>query len=755
MRSVKVFLVSVVLLLVCASAYASERVSNIAIKGIERVSKETVFAYLEVTKGEVLDQSKIDESIKSLYKTGFFADVKLDFNAGVLEVLVVENPMINKVAFDGNKRVDDKDILEELSMKPHSIFSLSKMQNDIGRILNIYQSKGRYAAKVEPKLIKLDQNRVNLVYEVEEGPQAVIKKIIFAGNENFAQSELQEIIPSKESRWYRFFSSSDVFDANKQKVDNEFIKHFYQTHGFADFKLTSSISELSPTKDAFLLTYILSEGEIYTYGNVLVENNIKNFNTEELTKLITLKEGELSNIEHIEENIDNLTNYLGNHGFPFVEVEHVLKANPQTRTVEIKFVVKESYKVYLRKINIKNNTRTLDKVVRREFRIAEGDPYNISKIQRSKQRIENLGFFNKVEFKNKRTEQEDKIDIDVDVEETSTGTINLAGGYDTTRGVLASVTLSEENFLGKGQQAQLGITTAQRERGINFAFTEPYFMDRELSAGIEIFATKTNMRKISSFNSKNVGAIFSLGYKLTEYLSHGLRYSIKKERIADVESTASIYVKTQEGSKVVSLVGHTLAYDRLDSIIDPTNGYIVKFSQDLAGLGGNTRYLSNEVTASYFKPVYKKEWIFKLRGKAGYKLGYGGKKVELIDRFYLGPDEVRGFDIAGIGPRDKKTGDALGGNTFYVGTAELYFPLGLPNELGVKGSVFTDFGALWGVQAADPTKIHDKHALRASYGASVHWKSPMGGIAFHYGIPFRKEKFDDIRKFYFSYSTKF
>ena len=263
------------------------------------------------------------------------------------------------------------------------------------------------------------------------------------------------------------------------------------------------------------------------------------------------------------------------------------------------------------------------------------------------------------------------------------------------------------------------------------------------------------MRKISSFNSKNVGAIFSLGYKLTEYLSHGLRYSIKKERIADVESTASIYVKTQEGSKVVSLVGHTLAYDRLDSIIDPTNGYIVKFSQDLAGLGGNTRYLSNEVTASYFKPVYKKEWIFKLRGKAGYKLGYGGKKVELIDRFYLGPDEVRGFDIAGIGPRDKKTGDALGGNTFYVGTAELYFPLGLPNELGVKGSVFTDFGALWGVQPADPTKIHDKHALRASYGVSVHWKSPMGGIAFHYGIPFRKEKFDDIRKFYFSYSTKF
>lgn len=755
MRSIKVLLVALVLILSSQNIQASERINNIVIKGIERVSKETVNAYLEVNKGENWDQTKIDESIKNLYKTGFFSDVKLDFNGGVLEVTLVENPMINKIAFDGNKRVDDKDMLEELSMKPHSIFSLSKMQNDISRILSIYQSKGRYAAKVEPKTIKLDQNRVNLVYEIDEGPQAVIKKIIFSGNENFAQSELQEIIPSKESRWYRFFSSADVYDANKQKVDNEFIKHFYQTHGFADFKLSSSISELSPTKDAFLLTYILDEGEIYTYGDITVENNIKNFDTEKLKSLITLKQNQLFNIEHIEENIDNITNYLGNYGFPFVEVEHALKTNPQSKTVDIKFLVKESYKVYLRKINIKNNTRTLDQVIRREFRIAEGDPYNISKIQRSKQRIENLGFFNKVDFKNKRTDQEDKIDIDVDVEETSTGTINLAGGYDTTRGILGSIIMTEDNFLGKGQQAQLGLTTAQRERGINFAFTEPYFMDRELSAGIELFATKTNMRKISSFNSKNVGAVFSLGYKLTEYLSHGLRYSIKKERIADVESTASIYVQSQKGTKIVSLIGHTVAYDRLDSLIDPTDGYIMKFSQDLAGLGGNTRYLSNEASASYFKPVYKKEWIFKLQGRVGYKLGYGGKKVELIDRFYLGPDYVRGFDIAGIGPRDKKTFDALGGNKFYAGTAELYFPLGLPNELGVKGSVFSDVGALWDAEKTDPNKIFDKHSLRASYGASVHWKSPMGGIAFHYGIPFKKEKFDDIRKFYFSYSTKF
>jgi outer membrane protein insertion porin family len=710
---------------------------------------------LEVAKGEAWDQAKVDESIKNLFKTGFFSDVKFHFNAGVLEITVVENPMINKIAFDGNKRVDDKDILEELSMKPHSIFSLSKMQNDITRILNIYQSKGRYAAKVEPKVIKLDQNRINLIYEVEEGPQAVIKKIIFAGNENFAQSELQEIIPSKESRWYRFFSSADVFDANKQKVDNEFIKHFYQTHGFADFKLTSSISELSPSKDAFLLTYILDEGEIYSYGNISIENNIKNFNTSELNNLITLKEHELFNIENVETNIDLITNYLGNHGFPFVEVEHELKANAQTKRVDIKFVIKESYKVYLRKINIKNNTRTLDRVVRREFRIAEGDPYNISKIQRSKQRIENLGFFNKVEFKNKRTNEEDKIDIDVDVEETSTGQINLAGGYDTTRGILASITLSEENFLGKGQQAQVGVTTAQRERGLNFAFTEPYFMDRELSAGIELFATKTIMRKVSSFDSKNVGSIFSLGYKLTEYLSHGLRYSIKKERITNVAADASLYVKSQEGNKIVSLIGHTLAYDRLDSIIDPTDGYIVKFSQDLAGLGGNTRYLSNEFSASYFKPIYKKEWILKLASKAGYKLGYGGKKVQLIDRFYVGPDYVRGFDVAGIGPRDKVTEDALGGNKFYTGTAELYFPLGLPNELGVKGSVFTDVGSLWDADEPDHANIYDKHALRGSYGASIHWKSPMGGIAIHYGVPFLKEKFDDIRKFYFSYSTKF
>lgn len=734
-------------------SFADSKISTIKITGQERISADTVFAYLELNRGDAFDQAKVDESIKSLYKTGFFSDVKISFTSGTLNVAVKENSMVNKIAFDGNKRIEDKDILEELSMKPHTIFSMSKMQNDLNRMSAIYQSRGRYGATIEPKFIQLDQNRINVVYEISEGNEANIRKILFTGNDNFAESELKEIIASKESRWYRFFSSADIYDINKQKVDNDMVRYFYQTHGFADFKINTSVSELSADKDAFLLTFIINEGEIYTYGDITLENNIKNIQNSHLKNLLTLKSGQLFNIENVDANVDLITKYLGEYGFPFVEVEHHFTTHPETKLVNVKFTIKESYKVYLRKINIKNNTRTLDKVIRREFRIAEGDPYNISKIQRSKQRVDDLGYFSKVDFKNKRTEESDKIDIDVEVEETSTGSINLAGGYDTSRGAIASVTLTEDNFLGKGQQAQIGLTQAQRERGVSLGFTEPYFMNKELSAGVEFFAVKNNMRKTSSYDSRTLGTVFSLGYKITEHLSHGLRYSIKKESITGVPADASMYVKSQQGHKIVSMIGHTLAYNRLDSQIDPTDGYILKFSQDLAGVGGNTKFISNEGTAAYFKPVYKKDWIFKLLGKAGAKFGYSAKKVQLVDRFYIGPDYIRGFDIAGVGPRDKKTGDALGGNKFYAGTAELYFPIGLPKELGVKASIFTDVGSLWDAEGGK--NIYDKSTLRAAYGLSIHWKSPVGHIGIHYGIPFKSEKFDAVRKFYLNYSTKF
>ncbi len=738
-----------------SSAYGASRIGKIDYQGNQRISDQTIFAYLKLNTGDNYDQKKVDESIKSLFKTGFFSDVKINISGSTLMVQVAENPMISKIYLDGNKRIEDNDLMPELSMQAHSVFSITKMQSDIRRMVQIYQKRGRYSVKIEPKIIKLDQNRINLVYEIEEGSQAKIKKINIDGNESFSDADIIEAIASREERWYRFFSTTDIYDPDKLEYDKEQIRRFYMNRGYATFKVTSSTAELSPKRDAFLITFVVDEGDVYEFGEINIISNIKGIETERLIPWLTIKTGHTFSKENIEDSVDALTNYLGNHGYPFVDIEPEIKNNKDTLTTSVTFNIKESPKVYIDKINIKNNTRTLDKVIRREFRISEGDPYNVSKIQRSKQRIENLGFFNKIEFKNKKTNSPDKMDLDVEVEETSTGSLNFAAGYNTSTGPLGSISLSENNFLGKGQQVVLSFLQAQKQSDYTFSFTEPYFMDKDLSAGFDLFLSQKDLKKQSAYSSKTKGFVLRSGYEITENLSHGIRYSLKEEDIRDVASDASIYVKAQKGKNTVSSVGHTLTYDRLDSRIDPTDGYHLSFSQDIAGLGGQTNYFMHEGKAAYYKPLYKKDFVLKIVGKIGDMRGFGGKKVKLNDRFMIGPEYVRGFDIAGIGPRDKKTLDALGGNQYYAGTAEITFPIGLPEELGVKGAVFTDAGSLFGIDEKDKSKIYDVHSIRASSGASLIWKSPFGTMSLHYAVPYKKEKFDDVRKFYFNFGTKF
>lgn len=754
-RFIIVLLLSVVLFATDAAAAVKHRIEKITYSGNERITDETIYAYLELDRGDSFSNDKADESIKALFRTGFFSDIKVVFNNGVLNVKVVENPLISKIAFDGNKRLEDKDILDELSMQPNTVFSHSKMQNDIKRVISLYQKDGRYSAKVSPKIVKLDQNRIHLIYEIEEGSEAKIQKINFAGNHAFSDSELSEVIASREERWYRFFTSADIYNPDKLEYDKELLRRYYQNRGYADFKITSATSEISPGRDAFLLTFIIDEGEIYSFGKIEMQNDIKAIDAEALRPLIKVKEGKRFSKEKLDDSIDELTTYLGNHGYPFVEIFTDIKTNKETLTADVIFVIRESYKIYINKINIKNNTRTLDKVIRREFRIAEGDPYNISKIQRSKQRIENLGYFNKVEFKNKKTDFNDRMDIDVEVQEASTGSLNFAAGYNTTSGALGMISLSENNFLGTGQQVTLGVTQAQRESSYMFSFTEPYFNDKDLSLGFDVFSTRKDYEKQSSFNSKAVGFVLRAGYDITEHLSHGAHYTLKKERIYDVSENASPFVKGQEGTTVVSAIGHSLVYDRLDSRFEPTEGYLLKINQDVAGLGGQTRYLSHDGTAALFIPLYKKEYILKVIGRAGHIVGIGGKKVRVSDRYFIGPDYLRGFDVGGVGPRDKDTGDSLGGNTYYTGTTEVLFPVGLPNEVGLKGVVFHDFGSLFNIDESDKSKILSSKSIRASVGAGFLWKSPMGQMGIHYAVPYVKEKFDDQRRFYLTFGTKF
>lgn len=743
-------------ILYASHAFAGDvRINKIQYTGNSRINDDTIHAYLDLEKGEVASQAKLDLAVKALFDTGFFADVRISVEGGSVIVTVVENPLINKVGFDGNKKIEDKDILQEVSLKPNTVFSPYKLHSDINRMSTLYQRVGRYSTKIEPKMIKLDQNRINLVYEIDEGDEAVIKQINFVGNNEYSSRELSEAIVSKEYRFYRFFSSADIFDPDKLEYDKELLRRFYQNRGFANSKVAASTAELSPEKDAFLVTFVIDEDKLYYFGDISFDIRIPSLTEDTLNAMLEITPGKKFNRELVDSTVDAFTTHLGNHGYPFVDIEPVVTTNPETSLADVKFIIKESYRVYINRINIKHNTRTLDKVIRREFRIAEGDPYNVSKIQRSKQRIENLGFFSKVELKNKKTSEPDKIDLDVEVEETSTGSVNFAAGYNTATGILGQVTLTEENFLGKGQQAQIGTTLAQRERNIDFSFTDPYFMDRDIAAGFDIFSTKRDYENISSFKSQNVGFALRTGYEITEHLTHGMRYSLKKEKVTDVSANASRHVRAQEGDHIVSLIGHTLAYDKLDNKQAPTDGYLLKLEQDLAGLGGNTKYFSTRLTGAYFWPVYKKDVILRLIGRAGHINGYGGTRISINDSFYIGPDYIRGFDIAGIGPRDIATKDALGGNTYYTGTTELLFPIGLPNEVGLKAGVFHDFGSLFGIDAKDRSNIYNSKKLRASAGLSLIWKSPLGTVSLHYGIPYRKEAFDDVKKLYIDFGTKF
>lgn len=733
----------------CAS-----NISKLEIAGNSRISTGTISSYVKLQPGLGYSNDLANQSIKSLYKTGFFSDVKVSYSSGVVKVKVIENPLVGKIVFEGNKKISDSDLKKEISMNEYTVYSAGAVTADVHRITSLYHKKGRYNAKVSPKIIKLEDNRINLVYEISEGTQSKIRHINFIGNQEYSSSKLSSVISSKESRWYSFFSSDDIYDENRLLYDQELLRHFYMSEGFADFATTSVETELSSKQDAFVLTFAVHEGDIYKYGDISVSSLIPSMKLDAIRKMLTLKKGGIFNVSEIELIIDEVTNYLGDHGYAFVDVDFDVNKNKLNKTADIIFKISEGNKVYINRIDIKNNTRTLDKVIRREFRINEGDPYNQSKLLRSQQRIRSLGYFNNVNFKNLPTAHHDKVDIEVDVEEKPTGSINLSAGYSTADGPIGQIGVSEKNFLGRGQEVDLSLSRASRSMNIDLSFTEPYFLDRPLVAGFDVFRNTQGSNKSIDYHNRSIGGNLRLGYSITEYLSHNMHYMLKKDTIYKIPSDASKYVREERGSHLTSMIGHSFTYDKLDDKNSPTSGYKLTISQDYAGVGGNTRYLKHGASAKKYLPLYKKDVVLGLSASAGNIYGWGKKGVRLGDRYFIGSDQLRGFEVAGIGPRDKKDGDALGGTSYYIGTAELIFPVGLPADLGVKGATFVEAGSLFG----NPIKSNDIYKdnfMRATYGAGIIWNSRMAVIRLDYGIPFRKKKYDEVQRFRLQLGTQF
>ena len=735
------------------SARADTYVNKIEVEGLERVERETVLSYLNINTGDNVSQEDLDDALKQVYATGLFADVAFAVKEeGVLVVRVAENPIINKRVFDGNEKVSDDLLESEVQLQPRSVYNRAKVQEDVQRILEVYKRSGRYAVVVEPKIIKRDQNRVDLIFEINEGPTAKVDKINFVGNVHYSDSDLQSEIMTKESRWYNLFSSKENYDPEKTNYDKELLRRFYLRRGYADFRVVSAVAELSPDKKSFVVTMVLDEGRRYRVRNIELVSKIPNIDAEALRSEVLLEKGEWYNADLIEKSVFAMTEELGRKGFAFVDVISSTNKNTEAGEIDIVFNIQEGARIFVDRISINGNERTQDRVIRREFRINEGDAFNASKLRESRRNIEALDFFSKVDLQTVPTDDPNKADINVNVVEKSTGYFNVGLGYSTVNGAMVRAGVVENNFQGKGQQLALDASVSQRYKEYMASFTEPYFMDRNLSAGVDLFRTERDYQDEGSYDEETNGGRLRLGWKYTDNLSQYARYTLRQDNIKGVDANASKYIKEEEGKSVGSMVGQTIVYDKRDSKVNPQEGYLLSFGNDVAGAGGDEKFLRFDVKGySYY--TFADYYTLKNFINAGIIEGFGGERVRLAQRYYLGGSTMRGFDVAGISARDRFTKDALGGNWMVYGGTELNFPIGL-DEMGVKGRTFVDFGTTGKPDGISNVDVNYSDAVRVSTGFGFQWQSPMGQIDIDFGFPIVKEDFDETQVFRLNFGTR-
>ncbi len=743
-------------MLMTTVAHAQQALREIKVSGLERLEPETVSSYMNLEKGQPITQKSIDGALRSLFQTGLFADVKIRAEKGILTVFVVENPIVSQIAFEGNDRIDDDELLSEISIRPRQVYSKTKVQAAVTRLTQLYRRQGRFSVVIDPKIIKLDQNRINLVFEITEGDITKVRSIRFIGNERFSSDQLREVISTKESRWYRFITADDRYDPDRLAFDQELLRRYYLKEGYADFNLVSANSELSRNGKDFFITITVDEGKRYKFGDIKIASEISNFDANVLKPQITFSEGAWYNAENVQETTTKMTNKLGDLQYAFVNVRPVPSKNRENQTIDIALQINESPRVFVERININGNVRTLDKVVRREMELIEGDPFNRTKVAESEQNIRDLGYFETVSVEAKQGSAPDKSVVDIEVAERSTGELSVGAGFSTNDGPLADFRIRERNFLGRGQDVLLAATIAGERTEFDFSFTEPYFLNRDLSAGFDLFHITRDLQDESSFDQERTGGALRMGYPLSENWRQTLRYRYEYNNIEDVASTASIFIRDQEGERTTSALSQRISYENVDSTLFPTDGLIGWFETEYAGLGGDAHYVSGKLGSTYYYPVYD-EIVFSLLGEVGAIQGVGDENVEINERFFLGGTSLRGFEQAGIGPRDTDTRDALGGNFFYRSSAELTFPVFLPKALGVKGHAFSDVGSLWDIDETSSlaNAFDDEQAVRLSAGLGVSWRSPFGPIRVDFGFPIIKEEFDEEERFRFNFGTRF
>ena len=608
------FIIFVLALVLNASAFAAEILREIRVNGAQRIEPATILTYLNIPTGQPLTEDVLNEGLKNLFATGLFADVKIKQQGGVMLVDVVENPIINEIAFEGNDRLEDDELMSEISLRPRQVYTKTKVQNDVSRVYQLYQRDGRFAVNVEPKIIELDQNRVNLVFEIVEGDVTAIKGIRFVGNSEFDDDALRAELSTKEERWYRFFSSDDRYDEDRVKFDEELLRRFYLRNGYADFRVISANAELSEDKEDFYLTFTVEEGPRYKVNKIGINSDLRGFDGTPLRDSVTFLPGEWYDADEVEASVENMSAQLGDLQYAFAGIDPQVNRNTADNSVDIIFNIGESPRVFVERIDIHGNVRTIDKVIRREILLVEGDPFSKSKLAKSEQHLRDLNFFENVVIKNLQGSAPDKTVIDIEVVEQSTGELSIGAGFSTQDGPLADLRIRERNLLGKGQDLTFATTIAGKRTEFDASFTEPYFLDRDLSAGVDAFHITRDWQDESSFDQKRTGGALRLGYPLSEKWRQGMKYRFEQNEIYNVDDDASRFVSDQEGKRSTSAVSQRLTYDDRDSTLFPTDGLYSWLDLEYAGIGGDANYVSGYLGSSYFIPVYEKSVVFNSLG---------------------------------------------------------------------------------------------------------------------------------------------
>jgi outer membrane protein insertion porin family len=739
---------------------------------VQRIDPETVRSYMTVQVGEPATAAQINRSLRRLLDTGFFVDASISPLADGLLVQVREAPFVNRVEFEGNEALDDETLRGAVVSSPRSAFSRAQADEDARTLLEIYRRAGRYAARVEPVIIERPNNRVDLVFEIEEGPSTGVRAIDFVGNRAFSDRRLRQAIETRESGFLAFIFGTGAYDPDRLEFDKELLRRYYLERGYADMQVRSATAELTSDREDFVITFVVEEGDVYRFGELGLDVNIPGLDPGELGDVFAMDPGEVYDLSEVDESIETLIFQLGEQGYPFVDVRPRADKDAEGRTIDVTLEVSEGPRVYVERIDINGNTRTVDRVLRRQFRLAEGDAYNAREVEAARQRLRKLGFFSRVDVSPRQGGAEDRAVIDVTVEERLTGSLSFGLGFSTATGPTGDVSITERNFLGRGQRVQARLNVSGDQQAAVFSFAEPALLDRDLEAGFSLAYVQLDRTDESSFQETNIGFRPYSEFPLADDQRLRLRYRLSSDEIRDVNRLASPAIAADEGVAITSEVGATWTLDKRNDIVEPTRGYLLRLTQDLAGLGGDAFYTRSIARATGWRGLLDDRVVAKLEIEGGAMLALEDD-LRVTDRFFLGGDRLRGFANEGLGPRDISTftdagttgvrDDALGGRYFAVARSEVSFPLGLPEELGTSGGLFADAGTVWGLERTaytdpidgDAVTIDDSLSLRAAVGASLFVDSPFGPLRFNFAYPVLAEDYDDREFFRFTVGTRF